>query len=140
MRKLRTWWVPRVLTDQQILEWAGVFLYNLDTFKRNLKEFLRHFVTLDETWIYHYTLETKEGSKRWVEAGGRGPKRSQKQQTAGKIMATIFWDVHGIIIHIDYLEKEKIITAQYNSKFLDWFDAAAYEAVKTMTKLSELKY
>ena len=31
----------------------------LDMFKRNPKEFLR-FVTVDETWIHHYTSETKE--------------------------------------------------------------------------------
>jgi len=29
----------------------------LDMFKRNPKEFLRRFVTVDETWIHHYTPE-----------------------------------------------------------------------------------
>ena len=33
-------------------------------FNRNPKEFSRRFVTMDETWIHHYTLESREGSKQ----------------------------------------------------------------------------
>ena len=32
----------------------------LDMFKPNPKEFLRRFVTVDETWIHHYTPEMKD--------------------------------------------------------------------------------
>ena len=124
MRKLCARWVPRVLTDQQKLERVDVSQHNLDMFKHNRKEFLRRFVTVDETWIHHYTPETKEQSKQWVEAGGSAPKSSKTQQSAGKVMATVFWDVHGII-HIDYLEHGKTITAQYYSELLDRFDAAS---------------
>ena len=38
-------------------------------------------------------------------------------------MATVFWDVRGII-HIDYLEKRETITAQNYRELLDRFDAA----------------
>ena len=38
-------------------------------------------------------------------------------------MATVFWDKHSII-HIDYLKKEKTVTAQYYLQLLDRFDAA----------------
>ena len=45
----------RVTTSEQYL------IY----FNRNLKEFLRRFVTMDETWIHHqYTPESREGSKQ----------------------------------------------------------------------------
>ena len=84
------------------------------------------FVTVDETWIHHYTLETKEQSNQWVEAGGSAPKRPKTHQSAGKVMVTVFWDVHGII-HIDYLEKGKTVTAQYYSELLDRFDAGCQE-------------
>ena len=46
--------------------WAAkvdISQYNLDMFKRNLKEFLRHFVIVDEIWIHHYTSKTKEQFK-----------------------------------------------------------------------------
>ncbi|XP_032684178.1 uncharacterized protein LOC116850248 [Odontomachus brunneus] len=32
----------------------------LDMFKRNPKEFLRRFITVNETWIHQYMPETKE--------------------------------------------------------------------------------
>lgn len=36
----------------------------LELFQYNSKEFLRRFVTADETWFYHYTPETKQQSKQ----------------------------------------------------------------------------
>ena len=83
----------------------------------------KSFVTFDETWIHHYTPETKEQSKQWVEAGGSPPKRLKTQQSAGKVMASVFWDVLGIILIYD-LKKEKTIIAQYYSELLDRFDTA----------------
>jgi len=49
----------------------------LDMFKRNPKEFLRRFVTVDETWIHHYTPETKEQSKQWTKSGESALKKTQ---------------------------------------------------------------
>ena len=34
----------------------------LELFKRGKKDFLRRYVTMDETWIHHYTPETKRSS------------------------------------------------------------------------------
>ena len=90
-----------MLTDQQKFERADVSQSILDMFKRNPKIFLRRFVTIDEVWIHHYTPETKEQSKQWVEAGASVPQRPKTQQSAGKVMVTVFWAVHGV--HIDYL-------------------------------------
>ena len=67
---------------------------NLAYFNRNPKEFLRRFVTIDETWIHHYTLESREGSKHWVRPGESAPKRPKTQQSAEKVMANVFWDAH----------------------------------------------
>ena len=105
------------------LQRDDVSQYNLDMLKRNPKEFLRRFVTVDETWIHQYTSETKKQSKQWVEASGSAPKRPKIQQSADKVMAIVFWNVH-CIIHIDYLEKGKTLTAKYYSELLDRFDAA----------------
>ena len=44
-------------------------------------------------------------------------------QSAGKIIESVFWDVHGVI-HIDYLEKGKTITAKYYRELLGRFNAA----------------
>lgn len=46
--------------------------------------------------------------------------------SAGKVMASIFWDPKGIIL-IDYLEKRKTITDQYYAALLEKFKAVIKE-------------
>ncbi|KMQ82022.1 mariner transposase, partial [Lasius niger] len=95
-------------------------------FKRNPSEFLRRYVTVDKTWIHYYTPETKEQSKQWISPGQRAPKKAKTVPSAGKVMATIFWDSRDIIF-IDYLEKGKTITGQYYASLLDRFHAELME-------------
>ena len=78
---------------------------------------MRQFVTMDETWIHHYTPESHEGSKQWVKPGESAPKRPKTQRSAEKIMASVFWDAHGVIF-IDYLEKRRTITGVYYAALL----------------------
>ena len=73
---------------------------------------------MDETWIHHYIPESCEGSKQWAKPGKSGPKRPKRQQPAGKVMASVFWDAHGVIF-IDYLEKRRTITEAYYAALLD---------------------
>jgi len=87
MRKLSARWVPRLLSPDN---------------KRNPKEFLRRFVTVEETWIHRYTPETKQ----WTSPGELAPKKAKTVPSAEKVMATVFWDSQGVI-YIDYLEKGK---------------------------------
>jgi len=61
------------------------------------------FVTVDETWIHWYTPENKEQSKQWTSPGEHAPKKAKTVPSAGKVMATFFWDSQGVI-YIDYLE------------------------------------
>jgi len=64
---------------------------------------------MDETWIHHYTPESKQQPKQWTEAGCSARKKTKSVPSAGKIMALVFWDAEGILF-IDYLEKGKTIT------------------------------
>ena len=61
---------------------------------------------MDETWLHHYTPETKRWSAEWTAASESRPMRPKLQNRAGKVMTSIFWDAHGILF-IDYLEKGK---------------------------------
>ena len=63
---------------------------NLVYFNRSPKEFLRQFVTTAEIWIHHYTPESREGSKQWVNPGQSAPKHLKTQNSAGKFMASDF--------------------------------------------------
>jgi histone-lysine N-methyltransferase SETMAR len=69
-------------------------------------DFVRRFIAMDETWIHHYTQESKHQSKQWTEAGCSATKKTRSVPSAGKVMALVFWDAEGILF-IDYLEKGK---------------------------------
>ena len=60
----------------------------------------------------------KRSSSEWTAVGEPRPKRPKAQQSAGKIMASVFLDAHGIIF-IDYLEKGNTINSDYYTTLLD---------------------
>jgi len=55
---------------------------------------------MDETWIHHYTQQSKQQSKQWTEAGCSAPKKTSSAPSAGKVMTFVFWDAEGIFILI----------------------------------------
>ena len=118
MRKLCVKWMPRLLTTDQKRIRVITSEQNLSYFNRNPKEFLRPFVTMDETWIRRYTPESREGSKQWVKPGESALKRPKTQHSTRKVIASVFWDAHGVI-YIDYLEKGRIITGAYYAVLLN---------------------
>jgi hypothetical protein len=61
-------------------------------------------VTMEETWLYHYDPETNQQPKEWGHRGSTRPKKFRVQKSAGKVLASIFWDQLGILL-IAYLPK-----------------------------------
>ena len=47
----------------------------LNLFNRNPRDFLRRLVTIDKTWIHHYTAESKQQTNQCVGLGETAPKR-----------------------------------------------------------------
>ena len=90
MRKLCIRWVPHLLTIIQKRIQMLISQACLDCFQQNKMDFKCRFITVDETWINHYTPEWKEQSKPWIEAGGSAPKKAKRVPSAGKVMATVF--------------------------------------------------
>ena len=132
----------------------------MSLFTGNKQDFLRRYVTMDETWIHHFTPVSKRQSAEWRAAGESRPKRSKTQQSAGKVMASVFWDAHGII-YIHYLEQGKYVNSDYHIELLvrskdeiakkrphmkkkkiifHQDNARCHKSIKTMGKLSELGY
>lgn len=95
---------------------------NLLLCRRNANEFLRRFITVDETWVHHYINENKEESKQWVGKGIPTPKKVRTILLANKVMATVFRDVREII-YIDYLEKGKSYHWTILSRVIATFEA-----------------
>jgi len=104
MKKLCARRVPRLLTADQKRTRMKISEQCLERFNKNKTDFMRLFITMDETWIHHYTPESKQQSKQWTEAGCSAPKKTRSVPSAGKVMASVFWDAEGIMF-IDYLEK-----------------------------------
>ncbi|GFU58797.1 histone-lysine N-methyltransferase SETMAR [Trichonephila clavipes] len=90
----------------------------LEQFRLNKPEFWRRLIIVEETWIHHYTLGTKIQFKQWTAKGEPSPKKAKTVFPAGKVMATVFRDSHGVIL-IDYLQKGKTITGPYNASLHD---------------------
>jgi len=94
MRKLSGRWVLRLLTADN---------------KRNRETTSEQCLTLFASASFRDTPETKEQSKQWTSHGEPAPKKAKAVPSAGKVMATVFWDSQGVI-YIDYLEKGKTVT------------------------------
>ena len=112
MRKLTVKWVPRLLKIDQKRQRIRYSKNCLDFFNGNLSVLLRRLVTIDETWIHHYTLESKKQEKQWVGPSITAPKQAKTQQSAGKVMAFVFWDSCGILF-IECFGKRKKLNSDY---------------------------
>jgi len=96
MKKLCARWVLRLLTADQKRTRMKISEQCLERFNKNKTDFLRRFITMDKTWIHHYTPESKQQSKQTTEAGCSAPKKTRSVPLAGKVMALVFWDAEGI--------------------------------------------
>ena len=117
MRKLTARWVPKSLSDEQIATRASVCSDLLKCF-RSKDDFLLHLVTVHETWVHYYEPENKAQSHQWVGPGSPRPKKFKTQPSAGKVMATVFWNAKGIIM-LDFLPKRSTITWVSYANLLD---------------------
>ena len=62
-------------------------------------------MTIDEIWSNRQSAEL-------TTAGESLPKRPKAQTSAGKVLASVFWDAQGILF-IDYVEKGRTINSEY---------------------------
>ena len=69
------------------------------------------------TWLYHCDPEKKQQSIEWRHSDSPCPKKFLAQKSAGKVLASIFWDQDAILL-IDYLPKGQTINAEYYSSLL----------------------
>ena len=114
VREVCTRWVPRLLTPYQKRERRDVSKQCCARFNQNPAEFLLRFVTVAKAPIHWYPPDPIKQSK----PGGNAPKKAKTVLLPGKLMVTVFWNSHGIIL-IDYLEKGKTITETYYATLLN---------------------
>lgn len=117
MSKVSARWVPRLLNAEQKKMRVQTSKAILDMYKEDPENFLDNIITGDETWLHHWDPESKQESMQWIKRGEPPPKKFKTQPSAGKVLATIFWDAEGILM-IDYMPPKTTITGIYYAEVL----------------------
>ena len=128
MHKLTARWVPKSLSDKQMATRASVYSALLN-WLRSKEDDLSRLVTVDEIWVHYYESENKAQSRQSI-----GPKKFKTQPSAGKVMATVFWDAQGVMM-LDFLAKKCTIRVAYYANLLDQLRSVIHE--KRQSKLSK---
>ena len=114
MHKLTARWVPKSLCNEQMATRASVYSALLKRFRSKEDDFLSRLVTVDETWVHYYEAQSRQS----VGPGSPRPKKFKTQPSAGKVMATVFWDAEGVIM-LDFPAKKSTITGAFYANLLD---------------------
>ena len=105
MRRLTAHWAPKSLSMEQMATRPSVCSALLKRF-RSKDDFLLRLVTVDETWLHYYEPENKAQNCQWVGPGSPRTKKLKTQLSAGKVLATVFWDALGVIM-LEFSTQEK---------------------------------
>ncbi|GBM67454.1 hypothetical protein AVEN_124050-1 [Araneus ventricosus] len=89
-RKLCSRWVPYSLTSEQKGASFAASLEFLQRYSTEGNDFLSRIITGDETWVHHFTPETKQASMAWRHTSSPVRTKSKVSLSAGKTMVTIF--------------------------------------------------
>ncbi|XP_067131011.1 protein GVQW3-like [Centruroides vittatus] len=82
MTKVSARRVPRLLTAEQKRVRTLMSKECLVFYQKNPQDFMRQFVTTNETWVHYYTPETKEQSKQWKHHSSPSPKKAKTVPSA----------------------------------------------------------
>ncbi|XP_040566411.1 histone-lysine N-methyltransferase SETMAR-like [Lepeophtheirus salmonis] len=74
MRKLCVKWVRRELTFKQKIRRVEDLEQCLKMIKRHRPEFLRRYVTMDDTWLHYFTPNSNRQSSEWTAHDEPAPK------------------------------------------------------------------
>ena len=112
MRKVRTHWMPKILTAPQLEHRDACARANLVLFHQQPEHFMASLVTGDETWVHHFEPLNQLETKEWTRVGEQPRARARHQRRAGKVLLTIFWDQRGVLLDV-YLQQGQTVTGQY---------------------------
>jgi len=90
--------VPRQLTEDHKKNRRGVTLPHLLRFNVHGEDVLEQIITGDETWVHQYCHETNAQSMARKHAGSPTIKKFTKSTSSEKLMATVFWDMHVVLL------------------------------------------
>ncbi|KAL4134938.1 hypothetical protein QTP88_006618 [Uroleucon formosanum] len=97
-RKCSARWVPKMLTEDHKRQRIESSREVLELYAEERAVFLDSIVTGDETWVYHFTPESKQQSMEWRHSFPPKKNKFKVTQSARKIMATVYWDRKGVLL------------------------------------------
>jgi len=110
MSKVSCRWVPRMLTPLQKQSRVEICHENLSLYEENMETFCSLIVTGDETWVYYWDPSSKQESVQWKHKTSPAPVKLCVQLSAGKVIMTVFWDCHRILL-VEYMAHKSTVTA-----------------------------
>jgi hypothetical protein len=75
----------------------------LQRYEEHVEAFLSRTVTGDETWVFHYTPDSKAESMSWKHPQSPVKNKFKAVHSPVKVMATVSWDVRGVLWLISHL-------------------------------------
>lgn len=126
MRKISARWVPKLLNaaqKQQRVDCARSFLNRCGDDPDAVFE---KIVTGDETMVLYFDPHSKKESMEWRCPSEPRPIKAKVQQSRRKIMATVFWDLKGILL-VDFKKEGTYVNATYYAALLERLRSAIGE-------------
>ena len=109
MTKVCARWVSRQLSEldkQRRMETSNDLL---DLYDADPELYEARIITEDESWLHHIDRETKTQCMELKTGTDPTPIKFRGQASAGKVLASIFWDTQGVML-VDFLPKGETIT------------------------------
>ena len=98
-------------------------LNHLQRYAEEGDNFLDRIVTGDETWVLHYTPESKQQSMVWKHPQSPVRKKFRTVPSVHKVMVMAFWDCRGSLV-LDFMPRGAIINADRYCSTLSLLRAA----------------
>jgi histone-lysine N-methyltransferase SETMAR len=96
LHKVCSKWIPHRLSEENKKKRVELSKELLDILNKGY----RNIITGDETWIYFFTVSSKEANKTWVKKGENRSQITRTAQNSQKRMFCIFYSVDGVIARI----------------------------------------
>ena len=75
-------------------------------------DLLKRVITVDESWVYGYDVETKAQSSQWKHTESPRPKKARQVRSNGKVFLTVFFDYHGLVQQ-EFLPQDRTVDKEY---------------------------
>ncbi|GFV71993.1 histone-lysine N-methyltransferase SETMAR [Trichonephila clavipes] len=99
----------RLLTEEHKLKRMACALDFLDRYHKG-DQFLERIVIGHKTWVSHITPDSKRQSMEWRHTNSPVRVKAKRTISTRKVMATVFWDRHGVLL-VEFMQQGTTINA-----------------------------